>query len=121
MRITEEEGGGAPTNNSGGLGAPAGLQGMPPVDQEKYKKKPNILRRRKPNFGAAAVFEVSADLFYSLREQKRKGKHWRTYLNENDVFYEIREYANTHPHKPIMIQNERSGEMCMIKYKGTDK
>lgn len=76
-----------------------------------------ILRRRKPNFAKSAVFEVSSSVFHSLTMQKRKGKHWRTYLEEDDSFSEIREYANKNK-GPIIVQNEKTGEMRFVRYKG---
>ena len=76
-----------------------------------------MLRRRKSNFAEAAVFEVSSAIFHSLTMQKRKNKHWRTYLEEDDCFSEIREYANKNK-GPIIVQNETTGEMRYVRYKG---
>ena len=45
-------------------------------------------------FAGVTVFEVNSKLFHSLTMAKRKGKHWRTYLEEDDCFAEIREWAN---------------------------
>ena len=45
-----------------------------------------ITSRRKGQFAGAAVFEVNSKLFYNLTLQKRKGKHWRTYLEEDDCY-----------------------------------
>lgn len=72
--------------------------------------------RRKGDFAGAAVFEVSSHLFYELKMAKRKGKHWRTYLNEDDCYREIREYAAKHTKGAIIVQNETTGEMCYARY-----
>ena len=78
------------------------------------------LRRKNPlmeeTFAGAIVFEVNSKLFHSLTLAKRKGKHWRTYLDECDGLADIREYANKHPHKAIVLRNENTGEMCYARY-----
>jgi|694.fasta_scaffold01392_4 hypothetical protein len=79
-----------------------------------------ILRRKKPlmedSFAGAMVFEVNSKLFHSLTLSKRKGKHWRTYLEEDDCYAEIREWANKNK-GPIVVRNEATGEMRYIRYK----
>ena len=72
--------------------------------------------KRKDNFAGAAVFEVSSNLFYELKMSKRKGKHWRTYLNEDDCYQEIREYAMKNKKGAIIVQNENTGEMMYCRY-----
>ena len=93
---------------------------------KQWKKENSILRRNKPNnimesrrkdkFAGAAVFEVSSSLFHNLTMQKRKGKHWRTYLEEDDCYAEIREWASKNPKSKIVVRNECTGEMRYIKY-----
>ena len=81
-----------------------------------------ILRRKKPNmiaeesFAGSVVFEVSSKVFHTARNEKRKGKHWRTYLDEDDCFADIREYAKKNPGKGIVLRNENTGEMCYARY-----
>lgn len=129
----------APTVNAGsgniaGLGV--GPQGEPGVSkkaqrriQRKEKSTPtpvilSMLRRKAPNpiaeefntFAGAIVFEVSSTTFHNARTEKRKGKHWRTYLDECDELAEIREYANKNPGKPIVLQNRNTNEMCYVRY-----
>jgi hypothetical protein len=74
-----------------------------------------MLRRRK-DFATSAVFEVCSKTFYNVRMGKRKGQHWRKYLDEDSALEEIREYANSNPGKPIIVQNENTGEMCYVRY-----
>lgn len=85
-----------------------------PGVSKSNQRKHTILRRE--DFAGAAVFEVTADVFHRAKFEKRKGKHWRTYLEEDEFLPEIREYAKRKPHKPIILQNERTGEMCYAKY-----
>ncbi len=93
-----------------------------PSSAAKWKKANasgagGILRRRKGSFAGAAVFEVSNAVFHNLTMQKRKGKHWRTYLDEDDSFAEIAEHARKNK-GPIVVQNEVTGEMRYVRYKG---
>lgn len=133
----------APTNNVGsgniaGLGVgPDGEPGVHPKHQPKKKRTvdtktiikalvrrapaKNVVEecapsRRRPPFAGAAVFEVSSKLFYDIKMAKRKGKHWRTYLNEDDCYHEIREYASKNKNGAIIIQNESTGEMIYCRY-----
>lgn len=135
MTIKED----APTNSVGsgaiagtGVG-PMGEPGVSPrIQKKRYgrSKTPptpviiGMLKRKAPNpiveenksFAGAAVFEVAPHIFHNARLEKRKGKHWRTYLEEDDCLAEIREYANKNPGKAIILQNERTGEMCYARY-----
>lgn len=112
-----------------GLGGKNGEPGVRPKDQAKNKSPvlyPAMMRRTEPNnvlesrrkgkFAGAAVFEVNSKIFHNLTMQKRKGKHWRTYLEEDDCYAEIREWANKNPKAKIIVQNECTGEMRYIKY-----
>lgn len=123
----------APTVNIGtgyikGSGGPGGEPGVLPKDQAKNKSPvlfPGMMRRSKPQnivssrhkgqFAGATIFEVSSKIFHSLTMQKRKGKHWRTYLEEDDCYSEIREWANKNK-GPIIVRNECTGEMRYIRY-----
>ena len=112
---------GAPTVNIGG-GDVAGVgvsKAGKPANWGEPGRNPSLIpmqRRRKPNFAGAAVFEVTSNVFHSARLEKRKGKHWRKYLEEDDSLAEIREYANKNPHKPIILRNENTGAMCYARY-----
>ena len=131
----------APTVNVGGgdiagagvskAGKPANW-GEPPVHprhQPKSGKTPStksvvmaLVRRKAPNlmnedtFAGAVVFEVSSATFHNAKMEKRKGKHWRTYLDECDELTEIREYANKNPSKPIVLKNRNTNEMTYVRY-----
>ena len=96
---------------------------------KKYGKAfRNVINRRKgiraatdrlvkeETFAGAAIFEVSSKVFHNITLQKRKGKHWRTYLEEDDCYSEIREWARKHPKGKIVVRNECTGEMRYVKY-----
>lgn len=120
----------APTN-AVAHGSVAGITGDPPVSvkaQRKIRKKQSttptpvimsMLRRKlvsEETFAGSAVFEVSTSVFHTAKMGKRKGKHWRTYLEEDDCFLHIREYAQKNPKKGIILRNERTGEMLYARY-----
>ena len=105
----------APVNNVGG-GQVAGLGVGPQGEPGRRKSLLPMLRRRKPSFAGAAVFEVDSATFCNIKNAKRKHGHWRTYLEEDDALKEVREYAAMFPHKPIVIQNGMTGEMTYARY-----
>ena len=98
-------------------------------NEKKYGKAfRNVINRRKgiraatdrlvkeETFAGAVVFEVSSHTFHNAKMEKRKGKHWRTYLDECDELSEIRQYAKKNPNKPIVLQNRNTNEMVYVKY-----
>lgn len=123
-----------PTNSAGrggiaGIGVgPHGEPGVHPKHQPKGNRTPKTsvilgyFKRKAPNmmveetFAGAVVFEVSSSTFHNAKMEKRKGKHWRTYLDECDELTEIREYANKNPNKPIVLQNRTTNEMVYVRY-----
>lgn len=131
-------GGSVPANNVGagnlaGMGiGPKGEPGVPvSVQKRRYRKTkspilfPDMMRRTEPNnikeecgdsFAGSTVFKVPSNLFHNLRWEKRKGKHWKKYLEEDDCFAEIREFAIRNKKIGIILQNERSGEMMYARY-----
>ena len=129
----------APTNNVGSgaiAGAGIGPMGEPGVSVKAQRKRQrnekstptpviiNMLKRKAPNpivedcetFAGSVVFEVSTNVFHLAKNEKRKGKHWRKYLDEDDCFAEIREYARKNPGRGIVLRNENTGEMCYARY-----
>lgn len=93
-----------------------------PGAAKNWKKQNAMFRRKSPKqiaeetFAGAAVFEVSSKLFHNITLQKRKGKHWRTYLEEDDCYAEIREWARKNPKGKIVVRNENTGEMRYVRY-----
>ena len=144
FKLKEDGTGAAPTNNAGGgsvagIGVgPNGEPGVSPEFQPGGKKKrfknaagtnspllfPDMMKRTIPTlvkedmetFAGAVVFEVSSSLFHSLVHAKNKGKHWRKYLEEDDCYADIREWANKNK-GPIVIKNECTGEMKYIRHR----
>lgn len=74
-----------------------------------------VRSEERESFAGATVFEVNSKLFHNLTLAKRKGKHWRTYLEEDDCYAEIREWARKNK-GPIVVRNECTGEMRYVRY-----
>lgn len=131
----------APANNVGGgniagMGVgPQGEPGLKPKARLKYKRKnqqdiqaregeiATLIRRAQPvmeeNEGVFAgnkTFIVPSKMFHNARLEKRKGKHWRTYIGEDEYGTAIREYANKNRKKAIILQDENTGAMCYARY-----
>jgi hypothetical protein len=128
--------------NIAGLGV--GLQGEPGIsssvmkrhkkrnenDEESRTTEVNLMRRKTPMaeetertgdyktgmFAGQTTFVVPSNIFHEARMSKRRGKHWRTYIGEEDHWRHIREYAAKYPKKSIILQDERTGAMCYARY-----
>lgn len=98
--------------NAAGHGAVAGIgvgpQGEPGISQS------TILKRKK--FAGAEVFEVNSDWFHKARMGKRKHARYEHYVGTDDIGQAIRAYANEDYSTPIIIQDERTGAMCYLRY-----
>ena len=66
-------------------------------------------------FGKHKTFIVSRKTFLSLKEAKKRGKHWRTYLEEDDAYHDLREYARKHK-GPIVVEDENTGACMFVRY-----
>lgn len=106
----------APVNNVGS-GNIAGL-GVGPKGEPGRNPSLMPMVRRSKDFAGKAVFSVPPKLYDEARLQKRKYQRRTKYLDENsyDELAPIREYANANPTKPIIIENEKTGAMCYVKY-----
>ncbi len=67
-------------------------------------------------FAGSQTFVVPSNIFHEAKHQKKKGKHWRTYIGEEDHWRHIREYAAKNPKKAIILQDENTGAMCYARY-----
>jgi hypothetical protein len=131
--------------NSAGSGAIAGIgvgpQGEPGISRsvmKKYKKRNDsgkeaqetelsLMKRKTPmmeetkecktgTFAGQTTFVVPSNIFHEARMSKKKGKHWRTYIGEDDHWKHIREYAMKNPKKAVILQDENTGSMCYARY-----
>jgi len=133
-RIIKED---APTNNVGSgniAGMGVGAQGEPPgVQSSKYVKNnkrdtktifSNVQRRlskpimevKRGKFAGNDTFIVPTHVYHSAVHHKAKGAHWTKYLKEDEYGMAIREFANRNPHKPIIIEDEKTGYLTYARY-----
>lgn len=108
----------APVNNVGGI-AGTGDERLP-ADQREPGRPAQfmpMLRRKTPRgkFAGYETFIVPHSTYVSLREAKRLRKHWRKYLEEDDSYHDIREYAKKHK-GPIVVEDERTGSCMFVRY-----
>lgn len=83
--------------------------------QTNVQFKPMRPMTRRGKFMNTETFIVPHSTFVGLREAKKKGKHWRTYLNEDDAYHDIREYAKKKK-GPIIVEDERTGACMYVRY-----
>jgi hypothetical protein len=117
-----------------------GEPGFSPAAMKKHKRRArkgqnnteqdlDMLRRGQPaliggklteakmgKFAGNDTFIVPSDKFHSARNEKKKGKHWKNYIGEDEHGMHIREYANKNSKKPIILQDENTGAMCYARY-----
>jgi hypothetical protein len=139
----EEE---APANAVGGgniAGLGVGAKGEPGLNTKQrlsYKKKNQLddksregqiatfIRRAKPvmeetesnvrkgKFAGHDTFIVPSTVFHKARLEKHKGKHWKSYIGEDEHGMAIREYANKNRKNAIVLEDEMTGAMCYARY-----
>jgi|GEM_PF-3393734 len=133
-----KEDGDAPANNAGSgniaslgvtqVGKPSnwGEPGVSPKNQRKHKsrifrrKSPSVVQEQTDNrrgkFAGNDTFIIPSGLFHKARLQKQKGKHWKSYIGEDEHGQAIREYARKNYGKAIVLQDESTGAMCYASY-----
>ena len=100
------------TAGGGGVAAlGVGPQGEP---GRSAKFMPTV-KRGKPFLGVE-TYLVPSRVFNQIREAKRKGKHWRRYLDEDDTFHHIRAEARKNKKGAIIIEDEYTGALCFARY-----
>jgi len=82
-------------------------------DPTVWKPSRPIARRGK--FMNLETFIVSSSTFNSLRDAKKHKKQWRTYLEEDDAYHDLREYARKN-NGPIVVEDERTGACMFVRY-----
>ena len=73
-------------------------------------------RRKRGSFLKQETFIVSSSTFNSLREAKKKRVHWKRYLEEDDAYHDLREYARKKRKGPIIVEDERTGACMYVRY-----
>lgn len=94
--------------NAVGGGNIAGTTGDPPVGSK------TIVRRSK--FANNDVFVVDQNRYMKARLGKRKYLKYESYVGNDEVGDEIRTFGRSNPNKPIILQCEKTGAMCFLRY-----
>lgn len=81
---------------------------------------PAVMLKRKKFFAGHKVFEVDGDRFEKARLGKKKYLRYENYVGNDDLGEEIRQYGRNNPSQPIILQHDKTGQMCFLRY-GKDK
>lgn len=103
-----------PVNAAGG-GAVAGI-GVGPQGEPGRPKELMPMARRGKKFMGVETYIVPSRVFNQVRDAKRKGKHWRKYLDEDDTFHHIRAEARKNKKSAIIIEDENTGALIFARY-----
>lgn len=98
--------------NSAGSGAVAGI-GIGPQGEPGVSSAPMVKRKQ---FAGTEVFEVNSDWFHRARWGKKKYARYEHYVGTDEIGQAIRAYGNDDYRRPIIIQDERTGAMCYLRY-----
>ena len=71
---------------------------------------------RRGRFTQFETFIVSSSTFNSIKHQKKKNVHWKRYLEEDDAYYDLREYARKKRKGPIIVEDENTGACMYVRY-----
>ena len=78
--------------------------------------KPMRPMTRRGKFAQFETFIVSSSTFNSIRNQKKKGMHWKRYLEEDDAYHDLREYARKKRKGPIIVEDDITGACMYVRY-----
>lgn len=101
--------------NTAGGGAVAGLGIGPQGEPGRSAQMMPMAKRGKPFMGVE-TYIVPSRVFNQIREAKKKGKHWRKFLDEDDAYHHIRMEAKKNKKGAIIIEDENTGALCFVKY-----
>jgi len=101
--------------NTAGSGAVAAL-GVGPQGEPGRSAELMPMVRRGKKFMGVEPYIVPSRVFNQIREAKRKGKHWRKFLDEDDTFHHIRMEAKKNKKGAIIIEDENTGALIFARY-----
>ena len=90
----------------------------------KKRAKANLkeaVEVKRGTFAGNDTFVVPSHVYHEAVHHKAKGAHWTKYLNETEYGTAIREFANNNPHKPIVLEDEKTGYLTYARYGNTNK
>ena len=75
-----------------------------------------LTKKQQKKFANTNCYEVCSDTYAKCIQGKKKFKHWKSFVGEDDVGQEIRTYARSNPDAPIIIQDQKTGAMVYLRY-----
>ena len=76
---------------------------------------------KRGKFAGNDTFVVPSHVYHEAVHHKAKGAHWTKYLKETEYGTAIREFANKNPHKPIVLEDEKTGYLTYARYGNKNK
>jgi hypothetical protein len=76
--------------------------------------EPGMLRRKK--FAGNEVFTIDAEKFNKCRMGKYRYHKYESYVGNDEVGNQIREYGIKNPGKAIVVEDEKTGAMMFLRY-----
>ena len=71
-------------------------------------------------FAGMQVFKVSQDEYINSINGRTKFQRWNKHMNmEKEENAEVKKYAHRNPGKPVLIQNDRTGEMAYLIHRSS--
>lgn len=109
----------APVNNVGdgkiaGTGGAAGEPGVSVAAQKRHQKKNK--KNAAKYFAGHKVFEVNSSVYNRSLLGKTTRKWWSTFVGNDEIGKQIKEYAVQNPNKAIILQDELTGAMVYLRH-----
>lgn len=76
--------------------------------------EPGMLRRKK--FAGNEVFTINSESFNRCRMGKYRYHRYESYVGDDEVGQQIREYGIKNPGKAIVVEDEKTGAMMFLRY-----
>lgn len=97
-----------------GTGGAAGEPGVSVAAQKRHQKR-NQKSTPKP-FAGHKVFQVNSTVYNRSLLGKTTRKWWSTFVGNDEVGQQIKEFATQNPNKAIIIQDELTGAMVYLRH-----
>lgn len=66
--------------------------------------------------GDFVVFIVDVDTFNAAKLGKKRFDRYSKYVGTTDLGEQIRQYGRQNPKMPVILKDEKSGQLCFLKY-----
>lgn len=66
--------------------------------------------------GDFVVFRVDTDTYQKAKRGKMRFERYAKYVGAHDLGEQIREYGRKNPKMPVILKDEKSGQLCFLRY-----